>query len=196
MARRTRYLLIVCGLLAACGGAPEEETLYPITSDEATEDGGRIEYTDTDRDGTPEVAKFFEPVEGEFNEDGTPKLHLARTEIDLTGDGAPNLIRVYDTREDLVREEMDSDLEGHVDHWVFWEDGTIMRTERDEDNNGIVDVFRFYREGFLVRVQRDRDGDGEIDMWAFYDRQGLARVGYDVNNDGAADNWTRRPGSR
>ena len=175
----------------ACGGPDETEPLPPLSYSEVTEDGIRVEYTDTDQDGTPEVIKYFEPTEPE-EEGEEPGEYLARTEIDLNGDGSTNLVRVYGLNGDLLLEEMDGNFDGRADHTVHWEDGLIMRTERDEDHDGVVDVFRYYREGFLTRVLRDRDGNTEVDMWSYYDRRGLARVGYDSNGDGAADYWTRR----
>ncbi len=184
-------LIAICLPLGGCGGSEDEGPALPLTWTEELEDGSIIEYTDTDRDGTPEVAKFYTLLESE--EDEEPERLLTRQEVDLNGDGTYNLTRRYDEEGELNQEDMDTNLDGRTDHVVFWQEGVIMRTERDEDFNGVTDSFRHYREGFLIRVLRDTDGDGDIDMWSYYDRHGLVRVGRDTTGNGAADRWTRRP---
>lgn len=177
--------------LGACGGNDDEGPALPLTWTEELEDGSLIEYTDTDRDGTPEVAKFYTVLEAEGEEE--PEKLLTRQEVDLNGDGTYNLTRRYDEDGELNQEDMDTNLDGRTDHVVFWQEGVIMRTERDENFDGVTDSFRHYREGFLIRVLRDTDGDGDVDMWSYYDRHGLVRVGHDTTGNGAADRWTRRP---
>ena len=100
--------------------------------------------------------------------------------------------REYDERGDLMREDMDSNLDGDFDRTIFWEEGLIVRSEMDHNHDGAIDQYRYYENGFLNRVLTDENHDGEVDRWAYYDRHGLQRVGTDRNSDGEADTWSER----
>ena len=41
----------------------------------------------------------------------------------------------------LVRKERDTDLDGKIDYWEYWENGSLDRIGRDTDFNGKVDVW-------------------------------------------------------
>ncbi len=179
------------GAVTGCAGASEEVEEHPLRVTHRLEDGRRLVISDVDQDGQADVRKYFGVPDSRADDPDAEEVLLV-TEMDLSGDGLFNLRRSYDEHGELSVEEMDGNLDGDIDHRVFWQNGVIMRTERDENSDGLVDEFRYYREGYLNRVLRDRDGDSEVDTWAYYDRTGLARVGYDTTGDGAADSWTRR----
>jgi hypothetical protein len=177
----------------ACGGSEGEERSPTIDLPRYSEDGLRIVYSDLDHDGIPEVLKYFATDEEEEHRAQDVERRLVRTEIDLTGDGIPNMRREYDELGELTREEFDGNFDGRIDHVIEWEEGLVMRSEQDENHDGRSDVFRVYRHGHLSRIMRDTNFDGTVDTWSYYDRFGLVRVGYDTDRNGEADYWVNRP---
>lgn len=183
-------VLAFVAVTVGCGGTDETEERPALDLPAYSEDGLRMVYSDIDDDGRPDVIKYFQ--ETEDPETGEHTRTLVKTELDLTGDGRINMRRTYDETGDLSLEEMDGDLDGRMDHTVYWENGVILRTETDTDHDGYLDEFREYRDGYLSLVRRDSDHDGEVDTWSYYDQEGLARVGVDTDGDGEADRWSRR----
>jgi hypothetical protein len=192
---RARTSLILAGVLvgtalAGCVGSGGADGRPLLDLPQYSPDGLRLVYSDTNDDGRPDVLKFFRDVRDA--DSGVRTSTLVRTELDLNGDGRTNLRRTYDSRGELALEEMDGDLDGRMDHTVYWENGIILRTESDTDGNGWIDEHREYRDGYLSLVRTDTDGNGVIDTWSYYDHAGIVRVGVDSNGDGEADRWSRR----
>ena len=178
-------------LLFACNGAADHERRATSAGPEYNEEGLLIIRSDVNRDGTPDVHKYYDEEQDESS--GALTRTLVRTEVDLNSDGVINLVRRYDEFGDILREEIDGNLDGEVDVIVYWEEGVQARRELDSDHDGTFDEYRYYHGGYLHRVERDTDGDGTLDMWSYYDRHGLARVGHDLNEDGEPDSWMQRP---
>lgn len=60
----------------------------------------------------------------------------------------PDLLKYYEVigkkkakRSVLVRKERDDNLDGRVDYWEYWENGSLDRIGRDTDYDGSVDVW-------------------------------------------------------
>ena len=48
---------------------------------------------------------------------------------------------------------------------VGHEEGALVRVDRDSNNNGKVDYWEYYEGGTLDRIGYDKDGDGKVDNW-------------------------------
>lgn len=142
-------------------------------------------------------------------------------ELDLTGDGRPNVVRVFSLPEGegepkLRRKAVDLNNDGLLDVWTWYaDDGAVVKQAFDLDFDGRADVtahfangrlvrkelyqgvttrpnaFKYYENGKLVRVERDRTADGRIDTWEYWEGDRLDRVGVDVTGDGTVDRWTK-----
>src|SRR5512133_3959638 len=62
-------------------------------------------------------------------------------ELDVNGDGKPDLLRRYDGSGALVEERRDLDFDGRFDEATFFAGGQRIRAERDRDGNGRIDTW-------------------------------------------------------
>jgi antitoxin component YwqK of YwqJK toxin-antitoxin module len=94
---------------------------------------------------------------------------LIRKERDMNGDGKADLLRYYDERGDLVRQEEDSRLTGRIDTWSFYENERLLRKESDTNGDGRVDLWAFYDEkGKVIRTEADANQDGHREFVSIY----------------------------
>ncbi|MBN1946583.1 MAG: hypothetical protein JW797_12990 [Bradymonadales bacterium] len=184
-------VVVAIALLSGCAGSGQQRAAPQISVVRGTTDGLLVVTSDLDGNGVPEIVKYFQPIEDAGATTSTRRL--VRTEIDLNGDGRADNWRHYDPYGELVREEMDGDLDGRVDYRVYWENGLMVRSEQDRDHDGRFDVIGYYQDGFLLQVERDLGGGRGIDSWSYYDGRGLTRIGYDTDEDGEPDVWIQRP---
>ncbi len=66
------------------------------------------------------------------------------------------------------RVESDTNGDGVLDRWEFYEEGEIVRAETDRDFDGIVDEWLYFEGGQIMKGERDMDGDGKPDTWLYY----------------------------
>ncbi len=105
---------------------------------------------------------------------------------------------------------IDRDGDGHIDHWIYREQGEIVREtfdenadgrpdrgivydpqshrvssiEEDANHDGSPDSWTDYRDGSVIRRRADADGDGQVDTWSFYSNGEITRHERDTTADG------------
>ena len=121
----------------------------------------------------------------------------------------PNTDNPYPTAHGIV----DRNDDGHIDEWIFRENGEIVRQIFDEDydgrpdrtihfdpathqprrveedtrGDGALDSWVDYHQGVIQRRRADGDGDGMVDTWSFYREGELVRHEQDTTGDGFRD---------
>lgn len=128
---------------------------------------------------------------------------IVLVEIDLNGDGVPEIFNHYRERADaprlLVRKDADLNRDGKVDiqSW-FDEQGKLEREDMDGDYDGKMDMWDYYQDvdndGQPDRVsnERDTDNDGIPNIWTYYSGDGTpTRKERDTNGDGRIDVWEK-----
>lgn len=198
-----RICLIAVGLLAlpvACGGGRERAggPGAPATGSvpKAPMPGGQsgatdnVRSADLDEDGRAEVYKYYKTVDDPARP-GETKEALVRQDIDLTWDGNIDIWRYFSDAGQVVKEEWDTDFDGKIDEVRQFEDGVIVRSERDRNNDGRFDVIRYYKQGKLERKESDTNDDGRVDRWEYFNGNVLERVGVDKDHDGSIDTWAK-----
>jgi hypothetical protein len=97
------------------------------------------EEFDLDFDGKVDVINLY---------DDQGFLHKQEYFISSKDPSKPDLFKYYEVigekanrRVQLVRKERDSNLDGKIDYWEYWEEGKLVRIGRDTDHNGTVDVW-------------------------------------------------------
>ncbi len=97
------------------------------------------EEFDLDFDGRFDVIHFFDDKGNLFK-----KAYFMRSR----NPRRPDLLKYYEVvgkkkskKIVLVRKERDDNLDGRVDYWEYWENGTLDRIGRDTDFDGSVDVW-------------------------------------------------------
>lgn len=64
-------------------------------------------------------------------------------------------------------ESIDSDDDGHPDHFIVYEGGKAVISHRDRNFDGKADQWDFYENGLLTRAEEDQNFDGTVDVrWA------------------------------
>lgn len=186
------------------GQGPVVETVH----ESFTEDALLMLRFDSTGDGTPDTIKYFEvldeegevmtSVEGLFLRDlleqelglvHSSRTRLLRTEIDLTGNGEPDLIRHYNARAQLIREQSIPLGDGLFANTTHFNQGIPARTEVDTNGDGTLNKVRHFRNGLLHFIEEDTNGDGVFDIWRFYRGSMLVRVGRDLTGNGEVDRW-------
>jgi hypothetical protein len=80
--------------------------------------------------------------------------------IDHDRDGVPDERLFYSATGQLLRVELDRNLDHRVDAVVHYERGMAASEEDDDDFDGRFETRLFYRHGNLERSEVDSDGDG------------------------------------
>ena len=63
----------------------------------------------------------------------------------------------------------DTNGDGKPDHWEFYdENGKVIRAEADTDFDGKVDEWGYFENGKLKRVEKDTKHTGKPDTWVSY----------------------------
>lgn len=69
--------------------------------------------------------------------------------------------------------------------------GKLQQLNVDTDKNGRIETFSYWEGARVHRIEIDKDEDGKIDRWEHYDAQNkLARVGSSSKDDEVEDTWT------
>lgn len=118
------------------------------------------EELDMNSDGQVDLVKWFDAHD-----------QLARETLDLDFDGKVDQVNLYEHGL-ISRKERDLDGDGRPDQTAIYgaagtpEAGQRVREERDTNADGKVDVWEYYEHGRLVRVGKDLDFDGQVDQWS------------------------------
>jgi len=146
-------------------------------------------------------------AEIDLNGDGKPDLWrasrraddgrelLVRVERDLNGDGKVDLWQEYGPDGQLVEERFDFDFDGRVDERVLYEKGQVVRKELAFGFDGRPGAWVFYEKGKRVRRERDLNRDGKVDYWEYWEGDEIDRIGVDLDFDGTVDRWENRRGT-
>ncbi|MCB9663531.1 MAG: hypothetical protein H6732_05445 [Alphaproteobacteria bacterium] len=150
-------------------------------------------------------AKAGEPTKDEpqprITERELPEEGLIVQEIDLDGDGTPEIWNLFQEREDAprlrVRKKVDLNFDGRVDvvsH--FDETGSLYLEELDADLDGVLDWTDHYKDGVRVLAEVDTNFDGRPDVFSYYavgadGKSYIDRKERDTNGDGKIDAWER-----
>lgn len=149
-----------------------------------------IQLTDVNKDGQPEVCKYYSQSEDPQKPGQTKKI-LLRQALDINWDGRIDIKRFFAADGLVTREEWDADYDGKVDEVRIFKQGKIARSDRDLDNDGLMEVVRYYTDGKLERKETDTNKDGQVDRWEYFNGMVIDRIGIDRDFDGNIDSWSR-----
>jgi hypothetical protein len=96
------------------------------------------------------------------------RVPVADEGIDHDRDGVPDERPFYSASGQLLRMEIDRNLDHRVDAIVHYERGMAASEEDDDDFDGRFETRLFYRHGNLERSEVDADGDGLAEWRAAY----------------------------
>ena len=68
--------------------------------------------------------------------------------------------------------------------------GRLKRVDADTNKNGRIETFSYWDATRILRIEIDRDEDGKIDRWEHYDENKMTRVGSSSKDDEVEDTWT------
>jgi len=118
------------------------------------------------------------------------KAALARADgiVDRNGDGHIDHW-LYRENGRLVREVLDDDFDGQAERTVHYDiaSNQVTLIEEDFDHDGVVDSWTNYRDGRVVRRRSDVDHDGVVDSWTYYRDGEISRHERDTTGDGFRD---------
>ena len=151
----------------------------------------------TDPNASPNSSPYRMAITEKTLPDG-----LTLEEVDLNGDGEPEIFNYYREREDsyrlLIRKDADLNMDGRVDvrSW-FTDTGKLELEEMDGDFDGQYDMWDHYQDtdgdGAPERVasEVDTDFDGKADMFTYYRDGKVIRKERDTNGDDRIDHWEK-----
>lgn len=117
--------------------------------------------------------------------DGT---RLLRTEIDSDGDGKVDRWEYYDADQKLEKVGISRQNDGIVDAWAYpAPDGTVARREVSTARDGKVTRTEYYEHGVLARAEEDTHAGGRPDKWETYKNGALESVAFDTAHRGTPD---------
>lgn len=179
----------------------------PVRREEDTDADGRMDrFTEFDAGGRPAMVREMDPDTGavhrlsRFSEgrlervesrDGR-RITITRFRNDLPvmqtadadGDGRPEQTIHYDSRGRIQKSQADTNGDGSVDTWQFFETGRIARSEQDRDHDGRVDIRQIYADGLLASSLMDNDGDGRFETTVRLDGPAGSRLETHTNAAG------------
>ena len=117
---------------------------------------------------------------------------LVCREMDRNGDGRYDVARHYNAKGEPTYEETDSDHDGRVDTWIYFQNGKVGEKQRDTNLDGEADeTVNFNELGQISRIRRDRNFDGKTDEWEIFANGNLERRGVDDAFEGRVTRWDR-----
>lgn len=120
---------------------------------------------------------------------------LVRVDRDLNGDGKVDLWQEYGPDGQPTEERFDFDFDGRVDERVLLEKGQVVRKELSFAFDGRPSAWVHYEKGRRVRRERDLNRDGKVDYWEYWEGEEIDRIGVDLDGDGTVDRWENRRGT-
>jgi antitoxin component YwqK of YwqJK toxin-antitoxin module len=131
---------------------------------------------DKNRDGTPDVAVFF-------NENQQRDRLISDTDFN----GQPDTWQYY-TDDALIRVETDENGDGNVDHKVYYKNGQKTHLVRDTSFDGHFDTTQRYDDPkWSLIVTQDISQNGQPDIRSFFKGEVLRRKEVDETLDGTLD---------
>jgi hypothetical protein len=110
--------------------------------------------------------------------------------VDRNYDGVVDRIEIYDDKGAIIRVESDTNADGKIDEWVYYEGGAPVKGEKDLNGDGNPDTTLIYDvKGIIIRSEADANGDGKIDEWVYYEAGKPVKAEKDANKDGKPDTW-------
>jgi hypothetical protein len=91
-----------------------------------------------------------------------------RVEVDSDANGAVDRWEYYDEAGQLLRLGSSSQRDAVEDTWMVASGGST-RIDISTGRDGIVDRREFQQDGVLVRTEQDTNRDGVADQWATYE---------------------------
>ena len=197
-ARRSRLALAVAlpalvGALWSCGGneaalpAPVAEptqsdtrsALESLVHEKCDESGNRVEATDANNDGKPDIRRIFDARSG---------AELCRAS-DLTHDGKSEMFEYFDAAGTLRRREVGFDRTEAIGAVELFESGKLVKRLLDTTGQRHVDTWDTFDPATGKRTKRERDttSDGKVDQWWTFNDDGTTTIASDRNNDGQPD---------
>ena len=139
-----------------------------------------LQKIDVNNDQKPDIINHYQE-----RPSNTP-LRIIK-EVDINYDGKMDLKTYFDTDQNVVKEEIDSDYDGIVDWTDFYYKGVKTRTEKELDSNGYIDTIVYYRDGKIHQQDKDTTGDGEYDQKVLFDENGKAIKSVVIDEEGSID---------
>ena len=113
---------------------------------------------------------------------------VTRVERDTNEDGRVDAWEYYDASKHLVKVGFSLAGDGVEDAWAFRDaSNQIVRVEVSTARNGKVDRWEYYTNGKMVRVDQDTNKNGKVDRWSTYEDGILMDTFIDANEDGQPD---------
>jgi hypothetical protein len=107
--------------------------------------------TDTNSDGTPDAWTY---MNGTFVE---------KQEIDMNYDGKVDSVFLYETTGNVKEEILDTDFDGKMDNWRYYDNGQLRIDQMDSNADGKIDVWVHVLKGKIILIEKDTTGDGKPD---------------------------------
>jgi antitoxin component YwqK of YwqJK toxin-antitoxin module len=101
---------------------------------------------------------------------------IRRQTEDRNQDGKPDITTWFDEKGKKERIESDTNLNGKIDTWQYYEADRLTRMEKDEKGNGSINLKVFYSNGKKCRVIMDRDNDGLFEITQRFDESPWSMV--------------------
>ena len=109
--------------------------------------------------------------------------------VDRNGDGVPDRTEVYADNGDIQRVESDTNDDGKIDEWIYYEERVPVKAQKDTNADGKPDTTIYYVKGVVIRTESDTNGDAKIDEWVYYSNGKPSKAEKDTNADGKPDTW-------
>ena len=116
---------------------------------------------------------------------------LVRRELDTNFDGRVDIWTWFNEDGSKLREQFDLDFDGRVDVIDHYEKGVLTRKETWHGAQEKPDQVTFYEGGHKIRIERDTRGAGKVDTWEYFEDGKLMRIGQDLDGDGTIDRWVK-----
>lgn len=89
--------------------------------------------------------------------------------------------------------ETDSNKDGVVDSWTYFDKGRKTKLELDTNNDGKPDSvsnFIYDKSGNLIKVETDNNNDGKPDQITYFSNKVILKEENDLDHNGVIDSWT------
>ena len=116
---------------------------------------------------------------------------MSELRLDTNADGAEDT-RAHLDGAAVVRLERDSDGDGTIDRWKYYNDtAQLQKVGFSLAGDGVVDAWAYYgTDQQLAVIEVSTRRDGTVDRWEHYEGGVMVRVETDTTGDGQADTWS------